>query len=78
MDSYRRDARAIRGDAVGGAAGPGLRGCGTGQAWQVFQAADVQLGVAEDHAQALGDAGDGVGVESFGGLLEGHAPAVHL
>ena len=78
MYGDRRDAGAIRGDAVGGAPGPGLGGGGTGQARQVLEAADVELGIAEDHAQALGYACDGVGVESFGGLLEGHAPAVHL
>lgn len=72
------NAWAFGGDAIGGAAGPGLGGCGTGQAWQVFETANVELRIAEDHAQARGNAGDGVGVESFGSLLEGHAPAVHL
>ena len=78
MDRDRGNSRAVGGYAVCGATGPGLGGGGTGQARQVLEAADVELCNAEDHAQARGNAGDGVGVESFGGLLEGHAPAVHL
>lgn len=50
VDSDGRNTWAVRGDAAGGATGTGLGG--TGQAGQVLQTADVQLGVAEDYAQA--------------------------